>query len=116
MFKNFTGNLSEWLVGVKPDDDSTENCVYEDGILSLNKTNVAEAESAETDNKDEQGPAKESTPTQDVKAPEKESETEGPQIDTLHQIQFDFDEVSTKAVNTAKEWGSKSVTSRAGYD
>ena len=110
MFKNFTGNLSEWLVGVKPDDDSTENCVYEDGTLSLNKTNVAEGEAEPaTDNKDEHGPTKESTPTQDVKTVEKESETENeePQIDTLHQIQFDFDEVSTKAVNTAKEWGSK---------
>ena len=103
MFKNLTGNLSTWLVGVKPDDDSTENCVYEDG--TLNKTNVAEPEPA-IDNKDEHNPTKESTPTQGVKAA-KESENEEPQIDTMHQIQFDFDEVSTKAVNTAKEWGSK---------
>ena len=112
MFKNISENLSTWLVGVKPDDDATENCVYEDGTLS--KTNVAEQPTTSTDNKDEQNSAKESSPSTDVKTAEKEPEkeesvTEESQHDALHQMQFDLDEVSTKAVNTAKEWGSMCI-------
>ncbi|KAK2187948.1 hypothetical protein NP493_149g03023 [Ridgeia piscesae] len=56
-------------------------------------------------------PPKESPATTDAKTAEKEPEkeesvTEESQHDALHQMQFDLDEVSTKAVNTAKEWGS----------
>lgn len=109
MFKNISDNLSTWLVGVKPDDDSTENCVYEDG--TLNKTNVAEQPTSTTDNKDEDSKdehnsSEKSPPATEVKTAEKEPEKEESKVDAMHQIQFDLDEVSTKAVNTAKEWGS----------
>lgn len=77
--------VSSWFVGIKPDDDGTEAIDSTGATVSVQsgEPSAADAKSSE----------------QGVQQTE--------ELETGKDLQQQLDEVSAKAVNTAKEWGCK---------
>ena len=106
MFTNFSSNVNKWLGAVEPDDDATESCVYEEkeGVLTKNESESTVSEvppNPQTNNDPDVNTTAAGNDTNKI------TNDSSAASSTLNQIQFDIDEVSTKAMETAKEWGSE---------
>lgn len=86
MFNSVSNSVSSWLGATKPDDEDTDT--------------VTEVPNS-TETAKDLPPNKDCPSNDDAQADEKSS-TDASSTDIQHQL----DEIGTKAVTTAKEWGS----------
>ena len=84
--------VSSWFVGIKPDDEGAEV--------------IGSQESAS--NKENKNSSSSITSNTESESSSQENKVEGEQSEDGKDIQAQLDEMSAKAVNTAKEWGGKS--------